>query len=350
MLLRANIHRRSAGFRMSVFLVLFFLLALLFALNLITGPVYIPLSGVLNAFSSAGTDVTWNVIILKVRLPQVITAIVAGAGLAVGGLQMQTLFRNPLADPSILGISSGSSLGVALVLMLTGSLGGISLSSAGLPGDMVITVAAFIGSVAVLGTILLFAPRLRSPVNLLVFGIMIGYLTFSAVGILKFYSMKEDLRRYVVWGLGSFSDVPLSELPFFVITGLLALFGAFMLVKPLNLMLLGDNYASNLGLNIRMAKLLIILSSGFITAFITAFCGPIAFIGLAVPHLGRALLATSDHRLLMPVSALLGAILAILCNLIARLPVFDGALPVNAVTALIGAPVVIYVILKTKIN
>lgn len=341
-------HLRSA--RLVLLLALMSIMAVLVVLNLSIGPVTIPFNQVWDALQSTSTNDTWNVILTKVRLPQVITALIAGAGLALGGLQMQTLFRNPLADPSILGISSGASLGVALLLMFTGSIGGISLQVLGLTGSIATTVASFIGAMAVLFAILFVAPKLKSAVNVLVFGIMIGYLTFSVVGILKFYSLKDDLRRYVVWGLGSFSEVPLQDMYYFVSIGLLALFSSFLLIKPLNLLLLGDFYAANLGLNIKRAKFWVIASAGFLTAFITAYCGPIAFIGLAVPHLARALVLTSDHRILMPVTALLGAILALGCNLIARLPVFDGALPINAVTALIGAPVVIYVILKTKIS
>lgn len=329
---------------------LLILLFFLVILNLSVGPVTIPFNQIWDALQGISYNDSWNVILTKVRLPQLITALIAGAGLAVGGLQMQTLFRNPLADPSILGISSGASLGVALLLMLSGSLGGISLHAIGITGNLAITFASFMGAMGVLITILLIAPKLKSAVNVLVFGIMIGYLTFSVVGILKFYSLKDDLRRYVVWGLGSFSEVPLKDMYYFVSIGLIALLSSFLLIKPLNLLLLGDYYAANLGLNIKLAKFLIIASAGFLTAFITAYCGPIAFIGLAVPHLARALLSTADHRFLMPMTALLGAILALGCNFIARLPVFDGALPINAVTALIGAPVVIYVILKTKIN
>jgi iron complex transport system permease protein len=329
---------------------LLILLFILVILNLSVGPVTIPFKHVWDALQGVSENDSWNVILTKVRLPQLITALIAGAGLAVGGLQMQTLFRNPLADPSILGISSGASLGVAFLLMLSGTISGVSLHSLGITGSLAITFASFIGAMAVLFTILIFAPKLKSSVNVLVFGIMIGYLTFSVVGILKFYSLKDDLRRYVVWGLGSFSEVALKDMYYFVSIGLIALLSSFLLIKPLNLLLLGDYYAANLGLNTKYAKFWIIASAGFLTAFITAYCGPIAFIGLAVPHLARALLSTADHRILMPITALLGAILALGCNFIARLPVFDGALPINAVTALIGAPVVIYVILKTKIT
>ncbi|WP_291860289.1 iron ABC transporter permease, partial [Marinilabilia sp.] len=277
-----------------------------------------------------------------------ITAILAGAGLAVGGLQMQTLFRNPLAGPSILGISSGAGLGVALVLLLAGKIGGVALSHLGWTGHLSVALAAFAGATLVLTLVLFLSRHLKDNAMLLIIGIMVGYAASALVGILKFYSMKEDVHAYVIWGLGSFSTVSWSQMGVLFPVVTIALFASFFLVKPLNVMLLGEQYAGNLGINIKVSRLLIILCTGLLTATITAFCGPIAFLGLAVPHLTKGLFRTSDHKVLIPAVILAGIAVALFSNLIARLPGFDGALPINAVTSMIGAPVVIWVILKGK--
>jgi iron complex transport system permease protein len=280
---------------------------------------------------------------LDYRLPQTITALLAGIGLSVSGLLMQTLFRNPLADPSLLGISSGSSLGVALVILL-GTATGLSVSTLSLWSTFGVTIAAFIGAFAVLLLILALSARLRSMVSLVLVGIMIAYIAGSVTDILKFLSQKEGLHSFVIWGMGSFSNVSKAQLPFFAIAVIMGAVASFLLFKNLNLLLLGERYAENLGVNIRRSSMLIILVSGFLTAIITAFCGPIAFLGLAVPHIARFLFKSSDHKLLIPATAFIGMDLALLCNLIARLPSFEGNLPINSVTALIGAPIVLWVI------
>ena len=270
----------------------------------------------------------------------------AGAGLAVSGLQMQTVFRNPLAGPSVLGISNGASLGVAFVVLLSGSLGGVALSRMGYVGDAAISVAAIIGSLAVMALIVYVSQKVKGHVTVLIIGVMIGYLATAIIGVLKFFSSEEDIKAYVVWGLGSFARVSGDQMLLFV--GLMALLLplSMLLVKTMNLLLLGDAYASNLGLNIRRARMLVITCSGVLVAIVTAYCGPIMFIGLAVPHLARALFRTSDHRILMPATMLAGGVLALLCNLMARMPGFEGALPVNSVTALVGAPVIASVLFK----
>ena len=329
--------------------VLLFLTLALFLLNLIFGSVNIPFSEVLKSLGGHSIENnSWRLIILKSRLPQTLTAILAGAGLAVGGLQMQTLFRNPLAGPSILGISSGAGLGVALVLLLAGNIGGIAMSHLGWAGHLSVTIAAFVGASLVLTVVLYLSRHLRDNAMLLIVGIMVGYAANALVGVLKFYSMKEDVHAYVIWGLGSFSTVSWSQMwvmsPI-VIIGLLA---SFFLVKPLNVMLLGERYAGNLGINISVSRLLIILCTGLLTATVTAFCGPIAFLGLAVPHLTKGLFRTSDHKVLLPAVVLSGMAVALFSNLVAGLPGFDGALPINSVTSIIGAPVVISVILKRR--
>lgn len=325
-----------------VFLLTIVLGLVLFALNLRYGSVSIPWKVFWNALFNAQAD-TERTIILDYRLPQAITALLAGIGLSVSGLLMQTLFRNPLADPSLLGISSGSSLGVALVVLL-GTATGLSVSTLALWSTFGVTVAAFLGAFAVLLLILALSSRLRSMVSLVLVGIMIAYIASSVTDILKFFSQKEGLHSFVIWGLGSFSNVSKAQLPFFAVTVIIGVVASFLLFKTLNLLLLGERYAENLGVNIKRSSMLIILVSGFLTAIITAFCGPIAFLGLAVPHIARFLFRSSDHKLLIPATAFLGMDLALFCNLIARLPSFEGNLPINSVTALIGAPIVLWVI------
>ena len=315
---------------------------LLFVMNLCFGSVSIPMKEIWTAVFG-GDDATYRAIVLDYRLPQAITALLAGIGLSVSGLLMQTLFRNPLADPSLLGISSGSSLGVALVVLL-GTATGLSVSTLSLWSTFGVTVAAFIGAFAVLLLILALSSRLKSMVSLVLVGIMIAYIAGSVTDILKFFSQKEGLHSFVIWGMGSFSNVSKAQLPFFAITVVVGAVGAFLLFKTLNLLLLGERYAENLGVNIKRSSMLIILVSGFLTALITAFCGPIAFLGLAVPHIARFLFKSSDHKLLIPATAFIGMDLALFCNLIARLPSFEGNLPINSVTALIGAPIVLWVI------
>jgi iron complex transport system permease protein len=330
------------------FVILLAAIAVLLIVNLLIGTVKIPVVDVCRILGGGGENEIWTNIIFSSRLPQALTAIVAGAGLAVSGLQMQTVFRNPLAGPSVLGISNGSALGVAFVVLLSGRLGGVALSRLGYLGDAAMSVAAIIGALAVLLLIMWVAQKVKGNVTLLIIGVMIGYLANAIIGVLKFLSPEDDVKAFVVWGLGSFSRVSGDEMVLFIVLMCILLPLAFLLVKPLNLMLLGDNYAANLGLNIKRARMLIIISSGVLVAIVTAYCGPIMFIGLAVPHLARAIFRTSDHRLLMPATALCGAALALLCNLIARMPGFEGALPVNSVTALVGAPVIAMVIFRRR--
>ena len=332
----------------SKFIILIASIIVLLIVNLLIGTVKIPIVDVCRILGGGGDNEIWTNIIFSSRLPQALTAIVAGAGLAVSGLQMQTVFRNPLAGPSVLGISNGSALGVAFVVLLSGRLGGVALSRLGYLGDAAMSAAAIIGALAVLLLIMWVAQKVKGNVTLLIIGVMIGYLANAIIGVLKFLSPEDDLKAFVVWGLGSFSRVSGDEMVLFIVLMCILLPLAFLLVKPLNLMLLGDNYAANLGLNIKRARMLIIISSGVLVAIVTAYCGPIMFIGLAVPHLARAIFRTSDHRLLMPATALCGAALALLCNLIARMPGFEGALPVNSVTALVGAPVIAMVIFRRR--
>ena len=345
--------------RSLAFLLLVTLILVLFVLNLLLGTVKIPVSDVLRILvgkifdyqtyiSNTASGIVFSNIIWSSRVPQALTALMAGAGLAVSGLQMQTVFRNPLAGPSVLGISNGASLGVALVVLMSGTLGGVALSRLGYLGDVAMSLAAIVGALAVMGLIVWVARRVPSDVTLLIIGVMIGYLANAIIGVLKFFSNEEDIKAYVVWGLGSFARVSGDQMVLFVVLMAVLLPLSMLLVKTMNLLLLGDAYARNLGLNIQRARSLVILSSGILVAIVTAYCGPIMFIGLAVPHLARALFRTSDHRILMPATMLSGAALALLCNLIARMPGFEGALPVNSVTALVGAPVIAAVLFRRK--
>ena len=323
------------------------LIVVLFFLNLLIGTVEIPSRSVFRILMGSTEDSEiWRNIVMHSRVPQALTALVAGAGLAVSGLQMQTVFHNPLAGPSVLGISNGASLGVAFVVLLSGSIGSTALSRLGYMGDAAISIAAIVGALAVMALIVYVSQKVKGHVTLLIIGVMIGYLVTAIVGVLKFFSPEEDVKAYVVWGLGSFARVSGGQMMLFVSMMAILLPLSMLLVKTMNLLLLGDKYARNLGLNIRRAQTLVILSSGILVAIVTAYCGPIMFIGLAVPHLARALFRTSDHRILMPTTLLTGAALALLCNLIARLPGFEGALPVNSVTALIGAPVIAMVLFR----
>ncbi len=325
------------------------LIALFFLLNLLLGSVDIPLRSVCRILAG-GTDelVVWQNIVWKSRVPQALTALVAGAGLSVSGLQMQTVFRNPLADPSVLGVSSGASLGVAMVVLLSGAVGGVALSRLGYLGEVALSLAAIVGAMSVMALIVYVSMKVRGNVTLLIIGVMIGYVANAVIGVLKFFSVEEDIRAYVIWGLGSFARVSGDQMLLFVGIMAVLLPLSFLLIKTMNLLLLGNSYARNLGLNIRRARLLVILCSGVLVAIVTAYCGPIMFLGLAVPHLCRAIFRSSDHRVLMPATLLTGAALALVCNLIARMPGFEGALPVNSVTALIGAPVVASVLFRRR--
>ncbi len=325
------------------------LLFMLVAVNLALGSVMLPLDQVWGALTGdASTPIVAQNIVLKSRLPQTLTAIFAGAGLAVSGLIMQTIFRNPLAGPTVLGISNGASLGVALIVLLNGAIGGQALATIGVRGEMATVVAGIMGALLIMFLIIQVSTKVKSSVTLLIFGVMVGYVANAFIGVLKFFSIEEDVRTFVVWGLGSFSRVsPDRLLPFSCLMAI-TLLASIPMAKQLNIMLLGDLYARNLGLNIKRTRTLAVISSSLLCAIVTAYCGPIAFIGLAVPHLCRGLFGSGDHRLLIPGCMVVGASLSLLCNIIARLPGFEGALPINSVAALVGAPVVCWVLFKRK--
>lgn len=340
-------YRWASPFISGIFMILLGAFFIFFMLNIMLGSVYIPVAEVFSIlFSNDISNPLHHTIIINTRLPQAVTAVLAGSALGAAGLMMQTLFRNPLAGPSVLGVSSGASLGVAVMMLFINFPGGTFQVLNQVTGNISVVVAAFAGAFGVLLIIGLIAGKFRSSATLLIIGMMISYALTSVTGVLQFYSLKEDLQAFVIWGLGSFANVAWGQMTYlavFVLIGLIIFVG---MIKPLNTLLLGENYAHNLGTNIRRSRIFIIISTGLLTAAVTAYCGPIAFLGLAVPHLSRNLFKTSSHLTNVPGVIILGALLALVCNLIARLPGFDGALPINAVTSLVGAPVVIWIIVR----
>ena len=333
------------------FLFLILLLPVLSLLNISFGSVSINFSDILNVFTKTNTGNEISIIIMDYRLPRVLTAIAVGSGLSVAGLLLQIVFRNPLAGPSVLGISAGASLGVALVVLTGSSLGLDILNNSFFLSDASMVIAAFAGALTVLAIITYVSQKIGNIVTILIIGLMLGYLVSAVVGILQFFSGSDDLQAYVIWGLGSFSKNTLARSFGLLVTTLLLIIPLFFLSKPLNAILLGDDYAKNTGFNIKKYNLVFIFLSGILIALGTAFTGPIAFLGLASPHIARIWFQTSDNSKLIPASLLIGSNLALLCNLAASLPGLDTSLPVNAVTSLIGAPIVIWVIVKrTKIK
>lgn len=324
------------------------LLLVLFVGSLMYGSVPIPLDGFIDILLGNEPErASWKKILIQTRLPQAVTAMLAGASLAGSGLLLQTLFSNPLAGPSILGISDGANMGVAAVMLYFG--GSLSqLSDLPVSGYPAIILAAFAGACIVLGIILYFSSKIKNNVMLLIIGIMIGYLASSLISILNFYASTDRVHAYVMWGLGNFSGVSLGRLPLFAACSLVGLFVAVLLIKPLNALLLGEMYAANLGIHIKRTRMFILISTGLLTAVTTAFCGPISFIGLAVPHVARLILGSSNHKMLLPVTLLAGSCIALLCTILMVVPGTDLVLPLNAVTPLVGAPVIIYVIVNRK--
>lgn len=320
---------------------------LLFGLNLTTGSVQIPFTDVLDILCGrfAGKE-SWQYIILENRLPQALTALLCGASLSVCGLMLQTAFRNPLAGPDVFGISSGAGLGVALVMLLLG--GTVSTSLFTVSGFLAILTAAFLGAITVTALILFLSTLVRNSVLLLIVGIMVGYVSSSAVSLLNFFASEEGVKSYMVWGMGNFGGVSMSHIPLFSLLCIVGIMGASLLVKPLNILLLGPQYAESLGISTRRLRNLLLLIVGLLTAITTAFCGPISFIGLAIPHIARLLFRTDNHQVLLPGTILTGAAIALFCNFICFLPGEMGVIPLNAVTPLIGAPVIIYVIIQRR--
>lgn len=320
------------------------LLLLLFFSNLFWGSVAVPFDAVIEILTGgdAGND-GWRLILLQTRFPQAVTALLAGMSLAVAGLLLQTLFNNPLAGPEVLGINSGAGLGVAVVMLLLQGAMGVG-------GYVAVLSGAFVGALAIILLVLLLSRLLSSSIYLLIAGLAMSYLASSIISILNYFSTAEGVHSYLIWGMGGFGGVSTELLPLYSGVLLFLLLCALLLVKPLNVILLGDAYARNLGINTKRLRGMLLLVVGGITATVTAFCGPIAFVGLAVPHLARMASPTANHRVLLPVTLLLGGIVALACNLICQLPGGSGLLPLSAVTSLLGAPVIIYVVFKERLN
>lgn len=323
---------------------------LVFLLSLALGSTSIPLRRVIMALIGTLPDEdTSGIVVTTIRLPRSMTAMLAGASLGVAGLQMQTLFRNPLADPFALGISSGASLGVALVVLGSGYGAAAAFGTAmGMRGDALITVAAIIGAALVLGLVLVVSSRIANPTTVLILGLMFGYAVSAIVTVLVGASQPERLQQWAQWGFGSFSGVTWQRLRLF---GPLTFFGVLIAsatTKQLNALLLGESYARSMGLAVRRARLLTMLGASVLGAVVTAFCGPISFLGIAVPHLCRGLLGTSDHRALVPAVVLMGSAVALVAQIVSLLPGSAGVLPLNAVTSLMGAPIVVAVLLRSR--
>jgi iron complex transport system permease protein len=321
-------------------------LVVCFFVNISLGSVSIPLNSIFNSFFGTIENTNWQIIIMDFRLPKAITAILVGSGLGISGLLMQTLFRNPLAGPFVLGISSGASLGVALVILGSGLFGGVFATA--LISKWSIVIAASLGSFLVLLAVLAVSSKVRDTMAILIIGLMFGSITAAVVSVLSYFSSAEQLQQYIFWGFGSLSNLSWNELLIFFgiyATGLLL---SITSIKGLNSLLLGDHYAKSLGLNLKQSRLTIILATSLIAGTITAFAGPIAFIGLAIPHLTRQIFKTSNHKVLLPAVFLFGAIVMLICDSISQLPTSDYTLPINAITALVGAPVVIWLLVRQR--
>ncbi|GAK99961.1 vitamin B12 ABC transporter permease component BtuC [Nonlabens ulvanivorans] len=314
----------------------------LFIADICLGTVFIKPHKIWDVLIGANNSVSENYIITQMRLPRAVMAILTGAGLAIAGLLMQTLFRNPLAGPFVLGISSGAGLGVALVVMGSAVLGISAVSGLGL------VTASVIGSILVMMLIILMSLRIKDTMGLLIVGLMVGSLSSAIVGILSYFSSSEQLKRYVFWSLGSLGNLEWSDILILTVIFLISSLLVIIILKPLNAMLLGETYARSLGINIKSTRWIIIIITSLLAGSITAFAGPIAFIGLAVPHLARLLLPTVNHKILIPTAVLLGASLLLACDIISQLPFSNYSLPINAVTSLLGAPLVIWLILRKR--
>ena len=325
----------------AVYFLLFVATVVLGGMGLVHGSVEIPLRETWSIL--CGGDVqkeSWKFIIMESRLPQMLTALLSGGALSVSGLLLQTAFRNPLAAPDIFGVTSGASLAVALLTLAPALITSVTLSY------ISSVAAAFVGAIAVTALIWTLGKMVRNNVVLIIIGIMIGYLASSAITLLNFFATEEGVKNFAVWGMGNFGNVSMGQMPFFATVTLLSTAVTLLLMKPLNALLMGERYAENLGINVHRVRNILLVVTGLLTAVVTAFCVPIAFIALAVPHIARLLLHTSDHRHLLPVTILTGCVVALLCNVLTTLPGESGILPLNAVTPIIGAPVIIYIIIK----
>lgn len=318
-----------------------------FFINVSLGSVYIPFSEILSGLCTGATEKTqWNYILFDYRIPKAITAIIAGGGLAISGLLMQTVFRNPLAGPFVLGLSSGSSLGVALLILGAGAFGGVFNSLLG--NSWTLVIAAAVGSFLVLLAVLAVTIKVKDTMAILIIGLMFGSLTAAVVGVLSYFSTAEQLQQFTFWSLGSLGNQSWTGIAILITCFILGLIIALITSKSLNALLLGENYAKSMGLNIKRQTLFIIIATSILAGSITAFAGPIAFVGLAVPHLTRQIIKTSNHLLLIPAVTLMGAILMLICDTIAQIPFSQYNLPINAITSMVGAPVVIWLLVRKR--
>ncbi|WBX73019.1 iron ABC transporter permease [Tenacibaculum pacificus] len=329
------------------FIFLFVLLVLFFFINISLGSVSIPFEDIFKSLTGdvASKD-SWQTIILNFRLPKAITAIMVGSGLAICGLLMQTLFRNPLAGPFVLGISSGASLGVALLILGSGLFGGALVAIT--VSNWAMAIGASLGSFLVLSAVIIAANKVRNTMSILVIGLMFGSLTSAIISVLAYFSEAAQIQQYLFWSFGSLGNLSWSEIAVFGSIYSIGIIGTFSVIKPLNSFLLGENYAKSLGINIKRSRNIILLITSLLTGVITAFSGPIAFIGIAIPHIAKMIFTTSNHKILLPACAIIGAIALLICDAIAQLPTIEFTLPINAITSLFGAPVVIWLLVRKK--
>lgn len=333
--------------RVVMFPLLLVLVVSLFFANLFWGAVDIPCGDVLSILLGGECDrEAWRLIVLETRLPQAVTAMLSGAAISVAGLLLQTLFNNPLAGPEVLGINSGAGLGVAVVMLLMQGL--FVVGGMGVACYLAVFAGAFAGAAVIIAIILFLSSILKNKVFLLIVGVAVGYLASSLVSVLNYFATSEGVHSYLIWGMGSFGAVSAEQLPLYAVLILLLLLVSLFMMKSLNALLLGDAYAHNLGVNVRTVRGILLAVTGLLTAVVTAFCGPISFLGLAVPHISRLFLDSNNHKLLLPATLLSGALVALLCNLVCQLPGESGLLPLGAITPLVGAPVIIYVVLRNK--
>jgi len=329
------------------FITLSFVMVIVLLVSISLGSVAIPIDEIIAILlGNNSSKSSWSTIILHFRLPKAITAMLVGSGLSIAGLLMQTLFKNPLAGPFVLGISSGASLGVAILILGAGIFGGVltamSFSSWGL------AIASSLGAAIVLLAVLITAHKVRNTMSILIIGLMFGTVTSAIISVFTFFSDAEKIQQFVFWGFGSLGNLSWNEILIFFIIYLIAMLNLFQIIKPLNAFLLGENYSKSLGINIKKSRNVILLITSLLTGVTTAFAGPIAFIGLAVPHITKLVFKTSDHKILLPAVAILGAIILLICDVVAQLPTSEFTLPINAVTSLIGAPIVIWLLVRKK--
>jgi len=329
------------------FIFLSVLLVILFYLNISFGSVSIPFKDIFNSiFGGNVTKDSWETIIINFRIPKAITAVLVGSGLSICGLLMQTLFRNPLAGPFVLGISSGASLGVAILILGSSVFGGFLLTNS--PSNWSLPVAASLGAFFVLSAVIIAANRVRNTMSILIIGLMFGSLTSAVISVLAYFSEANQIQQYLFWSFGSLGNLSWNEITVFIVIYTIGILGTISVIKPLNSFLLGENYAKSLGINVKQSRNIILLITSLLTGVITAFSGPIAFVGLAVPHIARMSFSSSNHKILLPAVAIIGAIVLLICDMIAQLPTSEFTLPINAITSLFGAPVVIWLLVRKK--